>query len=265
FKAADYNLVSRKAMFSRYITTADGSNLKKYVDRSMLDFDVLYMLECNITHGYLHDYNLNDEFMDFLAQQKKETALTILDNFHQRKQRLYDPLSHLMFEVAKLQGGDSRQETVPSSCVMMRKVVITPSKMYILPPTMEPSNRTIRYFEDHKERFLRVQFNDENGSLPSGNGDNHVSVFNRVHRTLVNGIQIGNRKYEFLAFSSSQLRDRSCWFFAPTEKLSADDIRKWMGNLSNIKVVAKYAARMGQCFSSTRAVTHLPVDDIHPI
>ncbi|CAG8615328.1 5770_t:CDS:2 [Paraglomus brasilianum] len=181
FKAADYNIVSRKEMFSRYITTADGSNLKKYVDRSMLDFDVLYMLECNITHGYLHDYNLNDEFMDLLAQQKKETALTILDNFHQRKQRLYDPLSHLMFEVAKLQGGDSRQETVPSSCVMMRKVVITPSKMYILPPTMEPSNRTIRYFEDHKERFLRVQFNDENGKLTSSNGDNHISTLNRVH------------------------------------------------------------------------------------
>ncbi|CAG8450691.1 5457_t:CDS:2 [Paraglomus brasilianum] len=181
FKAADYNLVSRKAMFSRYITTADGSNLKKYVDRSMLDFDVLYMLECNITHGYLHDYNLNDEFMDLLAQQKKETALTILDNFHQRKQRLYDPLSHLMFEVAKLQGGDSRQETVPSYCVKMRKVVITPSKMYILPPTMETSNRTIRYFEDHKERFLRVQFNDENGKLTSSNGDNHISTLNRIH------------------------------------------------------------------------------------
>ncbi|CAG8641279.1 4906_t:CDS:2 [Paraglomus brasilianum] len=191
FKAAEYNLVSREAMFSKHIATVDGSNLRKYVDRSMLDFDVLYMLECNITHGYLHDYNLNDEFMRLLARQKKETALTILDKFHQRKQRIYDPLSDLK---SLIRGGDNRQETVPSYCVMMRKVVITPSKMYILPPTMETSNRTIRYFKDHKERFLRVQFNDENGSLPSGNGDNHVSVFNRVHRTLVNGIQIGNRK-----------------------------------------------------------------------
>ncbi|CAG8577530.1 1329_t:CDS:2, partial [Paraglomus brasilianum] len=207
FKAADYNLVPRDAMFSKHLRMVYGSSLKKYVDRSMLDFDVLYMLECNITHGYLHDYNLNDEFMDLLARQKKEKALTILDNFNQHKQRIYDPLSRLKLEVARLQGGDSRQETVPSYCVMMRKVVITPSKMYILPPTMETSNRTIRYFKDHKERFLRVQFNDENGKLPSANGDNHVAVYNRVHRTLMNGIQIGNRKYEFLAFSSSQLRD----------------------------------------------------------
>jgi len=78
----------------------------------------------------------------------------------------------------------------------------------------------------------------------------------------VNGIQIGNRKYEFLAFSSSQLRDHSCLFFAPTEELRADDIRNWMGNLSGIKAVAKYATRMGQCLSSSRAVTHLPVNDI---
>jgi len=31
-------------MFSRYITVVDGSNLKKYVDRAMLDFDVLYAI-----------------------------------------------------------------------------------------------------------------------------------------------------------------------------------------------------------------------------
>ncbi|CAG8670293.1 1811_t:CDS:1, partial [Paraglomus brasilianum] len=117
----------------------------------------------------------------------KEKALTILDNFHQHKLRIYDPLSCLKIEVARLQGGDSRQETVPSYCVMMRKVDITPSKMYILPSTMETSNRTIRCFEDHKERFLRVQFNDENGKLTSSNGDNHISTLNQVHHTLVNG------------------------------------------------------------------------------
>ena len=85
-KAAEFRLVLRESMFSKHIAAVDGSNMKKYVDRSMLDFDVLYMLECNITHGFLHDYNLNDEFMRLLAQQKKDTALTILDRFYQRKQ-----------------------------------------------------------------------------------------------------------------------------------------------------------------------------------
>ena len=38
-----------------------------------------------------------------------------------------------------------------------------------------------------------------------------------------------------------------------------------MGDLSNIEEVAKYAARMGQCFLSTRAVAYLPVNDIQCI
>src|SRR6185295_19425589 len=143
---------------------------------------------------------------------------------------------------------------------MMRKVVVTPSKMFILPPTIETSNRIIRQYKYHKEHFLRVQFTDENGILPSAS-ENHIPLFNRVYHTLEKGIRIGSRNYEFLAFSSSQLRDRSCWFFASTEKLNADDIREWMGDLSDIKEVGKYAARMGQCFSSTRAVAHLHVND----
>ena len=75
FRAAEYNLVSRDAVFSQHITMVDGSNLKKYVDRSMLDFDdVLYMLECNSNINYLHDYNRYDEFMDLLARQKKKVV-----------------------------------------------------------------------------------------------------------------------------------------------------------------------------------------------
>jgi len=38
-----------------------------------------------------------------------------------------------------------------------------------------------------------------------------------------------------------------------------------MGDLSDIKEVGKYAERMGQCFSSTRAVAHLHVNDIQRI
>jgi len=38
-----------------------------------------------------------------------------------------------------------------------------------------------------------------------------------------------------------------------------------MGDLSNIEEVAKYAARMGQCFLGTRAMAYLPVNDIQRI
>ena len=64
---------------------------------------------------------------------------------------------------------------------------------------------------------------------------------------------IGFAVYEFLAMSNSQLRDHACWLFAPLSApaLDASEIRRWMGDFSGITNVAKYAARMGQCFSST--------------
>jgi len=83
-QAAGYNLVSRQAMFSRYITVVDGSNLKKYVGRAMLDFDVLYAM--------LHMISYTITISMTNSRQKKETALTILDRFYRRKHRIYDPL-----------------------------------------------------------------------------------------------------------------------------------------------------------------------------
>lgn len=75
-------------------------------------------------------------------------------------------------------------------------------------------------------------------------------------------------RFEFLAFSSSQLREQSVWMFASDAKLTAADVRKWMGDFLNIRNVAKCAARMGQCFSSstpTLEVQKYEVDEIPDI
>jgi len=107
------------------------------------------------------------------SQQKKRVGSTILHKFYRLKS-----------EIAKLQGCAGQEKTVPSYCVMIRKVVITPSKTVILPPTIETSDRIIRHYKDHREHFLRVQFTDENEKLSLANGANHLSLFYRVYRTL---------------------------------------------------------------------------------
>ncbi|KAG9298243.1 hypothetical protein G9A89_002731 [Geosiphon pyriformis] len=256
--ASDFNLLPPPGYFRKGIRVSQPG--KNYIERRMLDFDVLYMVESNITHNYLHDYNLTPEFFELLARQPKEVAIEIMKTFAAPKKRIFDPSAELL----KL-NGNIRPENIkpPEYCVLMRKAVITPTHMYLLLPTMETSNRIIRHFRDHRDHFLRVQFTDEGSeTISSSFGKNNDSLYNRVYRTLCKGIRIGNRHYEFLAFSSSQLREHSCWFFASTTSLTADDIRAWMGDFTRIDVVAKYAARMGQCFSSTRAIAHLPVNDI---
>ncbi len=93
-------------------------------------------------------------------------------------------------------------------------------------------------------------------------------VFTRIKRTFSNGIQIGDRRYEFLGYGNSQLREHSAYFFAPTAHLDAKRIRMWMGSFQDIKIVAKYASRLGQCFSTTRAISGVvpqikELNDIH--
>lgn len=73
-------------------------------------------------------------------------------------------------------------------------------------------------------------------------------VFSRIMTAMENGIQIGDRLFEFLAFGNSQIREHGAYFFASTDHISAADIRAWMGEFRDIRVVAKHAARLGQCF-----------------
>ena len=65
---------------------------------------------------------------------------------------------------------------------------------------------------------------------------------------------IGDRKYEFLACGNSQFREHGAYFFAPLSSVPTEKIRKWMGLFSDIKTVPLYLARLGQCFSTTRAI-----------
>ncbi|CAL1408356.1 unnamed protein product [Linum trigynum] len=76
---------------------------------------------------------------------------------------------------------------------------------------------------------------------------------------------IGGKKFEFLAFSASQLRENSCWMFASRYGLTADDIRKWMGDFRQIRNVAKYAARLGQSFSSSTETLSVSAEEVEII
>ena len=94
----------------------------------------------------------------------------------------------------------------------------------------------------------------QQGRIYSTDKNTMNEVFTRVKRVLKNGIKIGHRKYEYLASGNSQFRENGAYFFAPHPALSTDKIRDWMGLFSEIETVPMYASRLGQCFSTTRAI-----------
>jgi len=66
---------------------------------------------------------------------------------------------------------------------------------------------------------------------------------------LTEGIQINKCVYRYLHHSMSQVKEKQFWFLDSHH--SIEDVLSWMGNFDNERVVAKHAARIAQCFTST--------------
>ncbi|KAI9879198.1 MAG: hypothetical protein M1830_009273 [Pleopsidium flavum] len=229
--------------------------LKELTDITVpqLSFPVRYQLEVCISQGCLNEHNLTKEFVDKLADMEEVKAKDLLEYVASQKQRCFDPRE--LFEVKIIKGSASRLK-IPHYCAYTRSATVTPTTVYYHTPTVETSNRVVRQYIEHADRFLRVRFSDEKfqGRINATEKVTMNEVFTRIKRTMINGITIGDRHFEFLAFGNSQFREHGAYFFAPLPHLTAQDIRTWMGYFRDIKIVAKHAARLGQCFSTTRAI-----------
>ncbi|KAI8647751.1 RNA dependent RNA polymerase-domain-containing protein [Parasitella parasitica] len=271
--AADFNLVPRDSGWKKpFIDVVKIGDLPKPLDHKQrcdlnMHFDVLYMIESCISYHYLNEFNLDVNFYDILMLLKPGVACGILQIISNAKQRIWNPEEELYKIFERVGMKVQQRRSVPDHCALLRKIIVTPSHIYIQTPSVETTNRVIRHYKDQSEGFIRVQFMDE-GFNRVGAGHSNMtkeSIYTRIFTILRRGVQIGKKRYEFLAFSSSQLREQGCWFFAPTRETNATDIRGWMGVFSHEKVVAKHAVRMGQCFSSTRPVYTLEPEEVEYI
>eukprot|EP00178_Gracilaria_changii_P019453 TRINITY_DN56398_c0_g1_i1.p1 TRINITY_DN56398_c0_g1~~TRINITY_DN56398_c0_g1_i1.p1 ORF type:complete len:667 (+),score=76.23 TRINITY_DN56398_c0_g1_i1:39-2039(+) len=138
---------------------------------------------------------------------------------------------------------DSTMQARPRQEVSIRRVICTPTRIIVLKAGIDMLNRVLREFSNHKHRFIRVSFCDEDGSSVAFAGSE--DLFSRVRAALRKGIQVAGERFVFLAFSNSQLRDHSVWMYNETPSAtsilpSAEDIRTWMGDFSKIRVPGKY-------------------------
>ncbi|KAL7542670.1 hypothetical protein ACHAXR_011976, partial [Thalassiosira sp. AJA248-18] len=144
--------------------------------------------------------------------------------------------------------------TVPEFCVKLPRILITPCRLCVTGFEVEMSNRLVRKFIENEsfsgEAFIRVSIGDENTDKLFSD-DLSTQVEARISSLVLNGIVLGKKKYLFLAYSSSQLKEQSMWMVCPEYNWSITQIRRSMGDFSMCLTAAKYAARMGQCFSTT--------------
>ncbi|KAH8426461.1 RNA dependent RNA polymerase [Aspergillus melleus] len=241
------------------------SSLEDLIDQNYvhLSFPVRYQLEVCLSNGYLSEYTMSRDFVVKLSELGDDRARKLLEHVASKNQVYRDPMK--IFDLKFIKGVTDLK--IPPYCCYMRSARITPSTIYYNTPTVDISNRIIRRYMEYADHFLRVRFTDEKllGRINSTTDNTMDEVFTRIKRALSKGIVIGNTHYEFLAFGNSQFREHGAYFFAPTSNLTAANIRAWMGHFNNIRNVAKYAARLGQCFSTTRAISSGSQVDIRPI
>lgn len=250
-----------------------------------ITFDVLFLVNAVMHKGIINQHQLSERFYNLLRSQPGEVNIAALKHICSYRRPVFDAYDRLKL-VQEWLLKNPKLRKIPKQLddiVEVRRLAITPTKAYCLPPEVELSNRVLRNYKEFADRFLRVTFMDEGmqtinsnvltyyvapivKDITSNSFPQKTSVFKRVKAILTDGFHLCGRKYSFLAFSSNQLRDRSAWFFAENDKVSVLDIKSWMGKFTN-RNIAKCAARMGQCFSSTYAtveVSALEVDEELP-
>ena len=95
-------------------------------------------------------------------------------------------------------------------------MILTPTRHILEGPVADQSNSVLRRFKHH-ECFLRVSFQDENGSkLRRDLGTSITDLLAKRYRPiLLNGCKVAGRLYHMLGYSMSGLKEHSLWFVTP--------------------------------------------------
>ncbi|CAO3637780.1 unnamed protein product [Mucor hiemalis] len=241
---------------------------------STMSFEVRYMMEHAFNLKILREYNVEYDFFQKMQQLPPQVACSFLTMLSAPQQRVYNPdtvINHI-YILSKDHIG--YQQNIPDDHVLLRKVIITPTSIYPLQPTVEPMNHVQYHFREYADRFLLVQFTDEDlapieSSLPPDDNEATLSidgkVYDRIYNVLRKGLCIAGRVYEFLGTSIDDMRDHQCWFFAPTEKLNRADILSWRGDFREIKRVSTFMNCSGRGLLPRLTELELKADEIEEI
>ncbi|KAM0952798.1 putative RNA-directed RNA polymerase [Dioscorea sansibarensis] len=223
-----------------------------------LPYKILFKINHMVQNGTLMGPSLDEEFYRLVSPCFKpiDHIERALEDMPYLKSSCLNPANWLYEKYHEFQtlkhDTKSSMISLDSGLVYVQRVQVTPSKVYFYGPEINVSNRVMRHFSEDIDNFMRISFVDEDCEKmrstdlsPRSGNEKRTSIYKRILSTMRNGICIGDKKFEFLAYSSSQLRENSAWMFASRPGLTAADVREWLGGFRKIRNVAKYAARLG--------------------
>ncbi|XP_024535714.1 probable RNA-dependent RNA polymerase 1 isoform X2 [Selaginella moellendorffii] len=235
-----------------------------------VEFKVNYLIQ----NGHVSPAGLTREFFGLLSENTPAWCLSALSNLERCEKTCLNPASQIR---NYMRTSNRRRErylgavAADESQIYVKRLLVTPLKVYFLGPELEESNRVTRHFSHKLDNFLRVTFVDEDFDslnsyvLSSSRGRTKTEVYYRLLAILRLGIKLCGKDFQFLAFSASQLRENSLWMFADDDEVTGEYIRQWMGDFLSIRNVAKCAARMGQSFSTSTRTLDVPRGEVRQL
>jgi hypothetical protein len=260
------------------------NQLAQYNKADTLPFGLLFLLQALMANSYLHPATISAlarKLAQLFTQSKAagdDLPPISVDAFKKLFEWVDYPTPHgdpSMFEVEGImdylqdaerlvrEGYALRSKSLDDTQNRARvfRVIVTPTRLVLHGPELEPMNRVLRKFPDHSY-FIRAQFCDENGQdLFFSAKISLDSIYNRFKSVLSNGIQVAGRVYKLLGFSHSSLRAHSAWLSAPFAHHGQIQIPEFiitgLGDFNKIRSPARRAARIGQAFSETPYAVNL--------
>jgi hypothetical protein len=189
-------------------------------DLEYQDFESLYATECLLSqHSSAIFGKLNKEFASMLNNYKDSPNMickciqSIILKLYKKR---YFGLIRLMQEAVD----DNKKILVNNvnkkkneNIAFIRRAVVTPTRIIYYFKQENFGNRVTRKFGE--DNFLRIRFRDEDLRKLNRGRDFYEmkDLYEKIRSLLIDGIVCCGRRYEFLAMSSSQMRDHGCWFF----------------------------------------------------
>lgn len=257
--------------------------LVKCASESKLPYEALFQLNSLVHTQKICLASVDDELIDLLGGLDEESRAVIFQKLHKMSSTCYEPLKfvktqlHVLSTKSRKLPQSTQKRLTDNNIMSCHRALITPTKIFCLGPELETSNHVVKHFASYASDFMRITFVEENwNKLPTNAVSTDIQkgifskpfkteIYKRILTILRDGIVIGTKRFEFLAFSASQLRSNSVWLFASNDNVKAADIREWMGSFNNIRSVSKCAARMGQLFSSSMQTFEVPPQDVEII
>ncbi|KAJ8753540.1 hypothetical protein K2173_022781 [Erythroxylum novogranatense] len=257
--------------------------LIKCASNAILSHDIVFLLNSLVHTQKISLASIDSDVIKILSTVDEDTAIMILQKLQKSNSTCHDVLSFVKIQLhvpgrnLKRPCLSVNKSLTDHNIMSCYRALITPSKIYCMGPELETSNYVVKNFASYASDFMRVTFVEEDWSKLPANAISAsirqgmfskpytTGIYHRILSVLCDGIVIGAKRYEFLAFSASQLRSNSVWMFASNENLRAEDVREWMGCFNKIRIVSKCAARMGQLFSSSIQTFVVPEQDVEII